>query len=286
MDIRKLVGARVLIRPDAASGQQGKEWHPVWGTVTATGEGSIDKGPSGPVVLVKRDDGHQGAGAGGAWVCRPTDIEPAALTEGSNVLILNHAGLPIGGRILEIAEGEGEPTYNVAANAGGIYHGRKRHGLTLAQEDAQQWLESLGCSADLPEAPSDGAPAVAQPPKNAEMGHWNFDMRVPLNHGARFPTNLPNDSDERKTYPLFSVLFGQFGAAMIDLARHSYEGNQKHNPESPLHDNRTKSNDDLDCALRHLAEGDYRGAHWRIARLHQKQLEAEGAPVAPLAVFE
>ena len=56
-------------------------------------------------------------------------------------------------------------------------------------------------------------------------------------------------------------------------------------PGMSLRDDRTKSNDDLECALRHLLEGDYRGAHWRVARLHQKQLEAEGAPVAPLAYF-
>lgn len=100
---------------------------------------------------------------------------------------------------------------------------------------------------------------------------------------TRIPSTLPEDSAERKKYPLYDVLFGQFPAAMVAIAKHSYDGNDKHNPGKPLQDNRALSKDDENCILRHLHEGDYEGAAWRAVRLLQKKLEQEGAPVAPLA---
>ena len=106
---------------------------------------------------------------------------------------------------------------------------------------------------------------------------------APLNDGARFPSTLPNDSEARKQYPIHDVLFGQFPAAVVAVAHHSWKGNNKHNPGLPLQDNRSKSMDDADCLLRHLAEGDYEAVAWRGLRLLQRKLEAEGAPIAPLA---
>lgn len=105
----------------------------------------------------------------------------------------------------------------------------------------------------------------------------------PLNDGARIPSTLPNDSEARKQYPIHDVLFGQFPAAVVAVAHHSWKGNNKHNPGLPLQDNRSKSMDDADCLLRHLAEGDYEAVAWRGLRLLQRKLEAEGAPIAPLA---
>lgn len=111
------------------------------------------------------------------------------------------------------------------------------------------------------------------------------DPPAPLNDGARLPSTLPNGSKERKEYPLADVLFGQFPAAMVAIARHSYKGNDKHNPGEPLQDNRALSKDDANCIMRHLLEGDYEAVAWRAVRLLQKKLEQEGAPVAPLAMF-
>lgn len=94
---------------------------------------------------------------------------------------------------------------------------------------------------------------------------------------------LPEDSAERKTIPLFSVLFGYFPAAMVALTKHSYASNEKHNPGEELHWSRAKSDDHADAALRHLVEGDHVGLLWRAAALLQMQLEGEGYPKAPLA---
>lgn len=104
-----------------------------------------------------------------------------------------------------------------------------------------------------------------------------------LNDGARLPSTLPNDSEARKQYPMAEVLFGQFPAAVAAVVHHSWKGNNKHNPGLPLQDNRSKSMDDENCILRHLAEGDYEGVAWRALRLLQRKLESEGAPIAPLA---
>lgn len=94
---------------------------------------------------------------------------------------------------------------------------------------------------------------------------------------------LPHDSSERKEIPLCSVLFGYFPSAMVALAKHSHDSNEKHNPGEELHWSRGKSDDHSDAAMRHLVEGDYVGLLWRAAALLQLELEEQGHPVAPLA---
>lgn len=91
---------------------------------------------------------------------------------------------------------------------------------------------------------------------------------------------LPEDSAERKTYPMHSGLLAYFPAALAAVAHHSYLGNQKHNPGQPLHWARGKSDDHLDAAGRHLTEGDLAGAAWRILAALQLECEAKGAPIA------
>lgn len=105
---------------------------------------------------------------------------------------------------------------------------------------------------------------------------------VVTSHPAPRPL-LPHDSAERKTIPLYSVLFGYFPDAMVALAKHSYESNEKHNPGEDLHWSRGKSDDHADAAMRHLVEGDHVGLLWRAAALLQLELEAKGHAVAPLA---
>lgn len=109
--------------------------------------------------------------------------------------------------------------------------------------------------------------------------HPSLTINKPLYDGHL----LPEDSAERKTIPLFSVLFGYFPSAMVALANHSYKSNEKHNPGEELHWSRGKSDDHQDAALRHLAEGDYLGLLWRAAALLQLELESKGAPKAPKA---
>jgi hypothetical protein len=95
---------------------------------------------------------------------------------------------------------------------------------------------------------------------------------------------FPEDSDERKTYPVFTGFVQYFPSAMAAIAHHSWLGNQKHNPGLPLQWDRAKSGDEADAQLRHLMEGDYVGMGWRAMALLQKHLEANGAPIAPAAV--
>lgn len=94
---------------------------------------------------------------------------------------------------------------------------------------------------------------------------------------------FPDDSTERKTFPVFSGLLQYFPAALAKVAHHSYKGNEKHNPGQPLHHDRAKSDDEPDALVRHLMEGDYVGCAWRALSLLQKHCEANGAPVAPAA---
>lgn len=113
-------------------------------------------------------------------------------------------------------------------------------------------------------------------------------------------TVLPTDSAERKNYPLCSGVLDYFPAALSEVARVSFIGNEKHNPGEPLHHARGKSMDHADCILRHQAE---RGTFdrvelkdgrvflvlheayvaWRALAQLQEALEARGAPRARAA---
>lgn len=116
------------------------------------------------------------------------------------------------------------------------------------------------------------------------------------------PTVLPAISEIRKTIPIATGCVDYFPAALAAVAELSHWGNEKHNAGEPLHDARNKSGDDADCLMRHFLE---RGKEdtivvqgkqikvrhstcvaWRALRLLQRELESDGAPVAPGARFE
>ena len=96
-------------------------------------------------------------------------------------------------------------------------------------------------------------------------------------------TLFPEDSAERKTYPMYSGPLSYFPAALAAVAKHSYENNEKHNPGEDMHWSRHKSTDHLDALVRHVMEDDLVGAAWRALAALQLKLENEGAPVAPAA---
>jgi hypothetical protein len=135
-------------------------------------------------------------------------------------------------------------------------------------------------------------PAQMKKPR-ADAPDW-LGTRMPV-LTARFvpaqvtPRPIPDDSAERKTYPIMSGFVDYFPAAMAEVAHVSYLGNQKHNPGEELHWSRGKSADHADCAMRHLIERGTRDgagvrhlaqAAWRVMAALQLELEAEGAPLA------
>ncbi len=118
---------------------------------------------------------------------------------------------------------------------------------------------------------------------------------------------LPTDSKERKEYPLWRGLLRYFPAALAGVAKHSKEGNDKHNPGEEMHHSRGKSSDHEDCVMRHLVDiGDLLAAFnradtyerseailaeanamcWRTLAMSQQLHERFGAPLAPGAKSE
>lgn len=104
-------------------------------------------------------------------------------------------------------------------------------------------------------------------------------------------TSLPDDSAARKAIPLASGCLDYFPAALVEVARVSKAGNDKHNPGQPLHHARGKSMDHADALLRHLVDRGKVDAEtgmrhsaevaWRALALLQQELEDAG--LAPLA---
>lgn len=66
--------------------------------------------------------------------------------------------------------------------------------------------------------------------------------------------SLPTGAQERKALPIFTGVVMYFPDAIAEVARVSKVGNDQHNPGEPLHWARGKSQDHLDCMIRHAME--------------------------------
>lgn len=112
----------------------------------------------------------------------------------------------------------------------------------------------------------------------------NFERTVELKEV------LPTTSAGRKAIPLTTGVLDYFPAALVEVAKVSKAGNDKHNPGQPLHHSRSKSTDHADSIARHLLErggvdpdtGVLHSAElaWRALALLQQELEDAGAPLA------
>jgi hypothetical protein len=65
---------------------------------------------------------------------------------------------------------------------------------------------------------------------------------------------LPTDHAERKAIPVYSGFICYFPLAIAEVAKHSQESNEQHNPGQPMHWNRAKSKDERDAQARHLLD--------------------------------
>src|SRR5579859_2025448 len=68
------------------------------------------------------------------------------------------------------------------------------------------------------------------------------------------PVTLPKDAKRRKEYPIVTGVLRYFPDAIVAIAEVSFRGNQQHNPNQPLHWDRSKSMDQEDTLGRHLLE--------------------------------
>lgn len=100
---------------------------------------------------------------------------------------------------------------------------------------------------------------------------------------------LPTDSQERKKIPIGTGVLDYFPAALAEVAKVSWQGNEQHNPGEPLHWARNKSADHYDTMMRHALERGTRDVDgqrhsakmvWRCLAILEMELEAEGAPIA------
>ena len=89
---------------------------------------------------------------------------------------------------------------------------------------------------------------------------------------------LPTDAVERKTYPIYSGCINYFPDALALVAKRSYEGNQQHHPDKPLHWDKSKSSDELDALIRHIIEGEWDAVAWRALAHLQREIDKGWRP--------
>jgi len=122
-----------------------------------------------------------------------------------------------------------------------------------------------------------------QEPETFRKEDWYY---IPDNKDGAY---IPQDDKLRKEAPMFRGLLGYFPAALFEVAHHSYESDQKHNPgatDGPTWA-RSKSSDHSDCIVRHLVDAGTRGTPnrkyhlkalvWRSLALLQEECEGEGS---------
>lgn len=95
-------------------------------------------------------------------------------------------------------------------------------------------------------------------------------------------TSLPEDADERNSYPMAEGCLYYFPNALAEVSKISHAGNEQHNPGQPMHWSRGKSTDHANKIIRHLVdagrEDEASIAHaancaWRALALLQEKIE-------------
>jgi hypothetical protein len=108
--------------------------------------------------------------------------------------------------------------------------------------------------------------------------------------GPTRATTLPEDSDERKKFPIASGVLDYFPDAIVEVSRVSWQGNEQHNPGQPLHWARGKSMNQDDTMMRHFMQRGTRDSDgqrhrakvaWRALAALQIEIEEERAGKAP-----
>ena len=76
---------------------------------------------------------------------------------------------------------------------------------------------------------------------------------------------LPEDAAVRKQIPIYSGFIKYFPRTIAAVAKVSFDGNQQHHPDLPLHWDRNKSKDHLDALSRHMLDEEWVQVVWRAA---------------------
>ena len=123
-------------------------------------------------------------------------------------------------------------------------------------------------------------------------GRENWAERIARVAKDTFGDEHPNidkvisDSAERKKIAIATGVIDYFPDALIEVAKLSWTGNEKHNPGEPLHWSREKSADHADCLMRHFVDRGKidtdRVRHsgkvaWRALAILQLEIEAARA---------
>jgi hypothetical protein len=110
-----------------------------------------------------------------------------------------------------------------------------------------------------------------------------FRNALRMSAGLPLIHKVPENSAQwRKERPILTGVLDYFPDAIMEVAHCSYVGNEQHNPGTPLHWDRSKSQDEADALLRHLKDrghDDTDGVKhsakvaWRALALLQKEIE-------------
>lgn len=98
--------------------------------------------------------------------------------------------------------------------------------------------------------------------------------RPPHHAATSVDSILPTEAKARKAVPVYSGVLAYFPLALAEIAKLSRDGNEQHNPGSPLHWDRSKSGDEKDALTRHLLQAGTKDTdgHWHDTKVAWRAL--------------
>jgi len=108
----------------------------------------------------------------------------------------------------------------------------------------------------VPYAMKDGSEFVVNEDRVVLVSKWK-DPYTLCDHGNPAELNCRScdtTAQDRKATPVWSGVLAYFPKTMRALARVSFKGSKQHHPDKEMHWDRNKSNDHLDCHMRHLLD--------------------------------
>lgn len=101
--------------------------------------------------------------------------------------------------------------------------------------------------------------------------------------------HLPADGAARKGFPIATGVIDYFPDALMEISAVSKDGNDQHNPGTPLHWDKSKSSDEANTLIRHFLDRGKRDTcghrhtakvAWRALAMLQREIEEEQAKKA------
>lgn len=128
--------------------------------------------------------------------------------------------------------------------------------MNQVQQQQKEYYDSLDKKAKQEKAWSDFLSSEADRVANEIISDIDREIEAWSERTIREAEEKMSKAQQRKRMPVYSGVMQYFPDALLAVSECSMAGNNQHHENKPLHWDRNKSNDHLDCLARHLIDAD------------------------------